>query len=105
MTWKGYAHHGDDAGDDAARIARAESQARAVMLKALADLIMTRTADLGARRRLRAADPERWTVELQAELDGLTWRYRRQLPRHLAPRLNPHDPIVRERLLQEARND
>lgn len=26
----------------------------------------------------------------------LMWKYRRQLPRGIAPRLNPNDPVVRE---------
>ena len=31
-----------------------------------------------------------------AQVKALAWQYRRQMPKHLAPKLNPHDPIVRE---------
>lgn len=29
-------------------------------------------------------------------IKDLAWEYRRQMPKHLAPKLPPHDPIVRE---------
>ena len=37
------------------------------------------------------------------QIDLLAWRYRRALPRHMAPRLPPHDPIIRA-LKQEAQH-
>ena len=80
----------------AARVAAAEAEARRVLIKALREVIMLRDIDSAARRRLVAADLDRWTRDDQRDLDRMAWRYRRQLPRHLAPRLNPDDPLVRE---------
>jgi hypothetical protein len=85
----------DTAAQDAARLASAETELRRVLIRALRDVIMLTDSDTAVRRRLVAADLARWTREEQRDLDRLAWKYRRRLPRHLAPRLNPDDPIVR----------
>lgn len=51
--------------------------------------------DRHKRRLLMAADLDTISAEQLATLARLTWRYRRQLPSHMAPKLNPDDPIVR----------
>jgi hypothetical protein len=40
----------------------------------------------------------------RAYFERLFWRYRRSLPRHLRPTVNPDDPIVRERRAKEMAN-
>lgn len=42
------------------------------------------------------ADREPLTQKEQDRIAQLMWKHRRQLPRGLAPKLNPADPIVRE---------
>lgn len=46
-------------------------------------------------------DREPLTRKEQDRIRELMWKYRRQLPRGLAPTLNPADPIVREMAAQE----
>ena len=52
-------------------------------------------ADRTILRDLLAADLDRITRAQLDALARLAWKHRRQLPAHLAPELNPDDPIVR----------
>ena len=98
MSWQ--APERETPSQEAARVAQAEAEARRVLIRALREVLNgTRSAqaDRARLRRLLAADLARWSREDQRELDRLAWKCRRLLPRHLAPRLNPDDPIVKER--------
>lgn len=45
---------------------------------------------------LARRDPKTLTAEHRSWIASLLWKYRRDLPANLRPRLNPDDPIVRE---------
>jgi hypothetical protein len=82
--------------DDAARLAWAERGAQAAMIAALRRVRMPpRHADAAALRRRAHAELDRLSSEDRELLRLLAWRWRRQLPAHLAPKLPPADPIVR----------
>ena len=86
--------------EDAPRVARA---VRAALLGNLHSLAMC-SIPAGSRDRkdvldIRAKldlDREPLTHKETDRIKSLMWKYRRQLPRGLAPKLNPADPIVRE---------
>ncbi len=87
----------DTPAQEAARVAQAERAALAATIKALARVTMpVGHGDKHRRRRLLAADLDRLSREDRETLERLAWRYRRQMPRHLVPAMNPDDPIVRE---------
>ena len=86
--------------EDAPRVARA---VRAAQLGNLNSLAMC-SIPAGSRDRKDVLDlrgklelgREPLTQKEQDRIRELMWKYRRQLPRGIAPVLNPHDPIVRE---------
>ncbi len=83
--------------DDIDRVRAAVGDAAVLMLRALEKApIRPSSADARALRRLRHSDPLGLSDEDLATVRLLAWRYRRALPRHLAPRLPPDDPIVQE---------
>jgi hypothetical protein len=91
--------------DDAPRVARAVRGAQLGKLEALA----MASIPAGSRDRkdvldLRAKlerDREPLTQKEQDRIAALMWKYRRQLPRGIAPKLNPADPVVRENAAKE----
>jgi hypothetical protein len=92
----------DDDHDDAWRVQRAQQEARRSVMTALVCL---------DPRLLRPRDREfvDWACRASstaldeghaARVDRLAWRYRRLLPAHLAPRVDPDDPLVRAEALE-----
>jgi len=81
--------------DDAGRLALAQAELRRRTIQALREVIGPRHRDAHSLRRLFGCDLERIGGEDLAAFEALAWRWRRQLPRGLAPVLPPHDPIVR----------
>lgn len=85
--------------EEETRVRRAVGAARKAVIAAMARAGIAEapgTRDARLLRELKRADPD-WLDEDQAQaLDRLAWKHRRKLPRHLVPRMNPDDPIVRE---------
>ncbi len=86
--------------DDEARVAKALIQAWALNVQKLVNL---RNAIAPAERRTVEALDLKICVLRQMPADheirqikDLAWKYRRQIPRALAPKLPPHDPVVQE---------
>jgi hypothetical protein len=52
-------------------------------------------------RHALALAPEMLSPAQREHADRLFWRYRRNMPAHLAPKVNPDDPIVREQRAKE----
>ncbi len=91
-----YQHPEDD--DDQARAERAEIDLYAITVTKLGTLELRGAEGEFVRRMdLQLCILRRLpgTHDLQ-RLKDMAWKYRRQMPRHLAPKLPPHDPIVRE---------
>lgn len=82
------------------RVHRTVRQAALAKLDALAGVaIRAGSRDRQDVLRLRDklhADRDPLSHREQERLAQLAYKYRRQLPRGIAPRLNPADPIVRE---------
>lgn len=100
MSFAAHSMPREDDHDADRRVARAVRQARLGNLAALAMC----SIPAGSRDRkdvldLRAKldrDREPLTQKESERITQLMWKYRRQLPRGLAPKLNPDDPVVRE---------
>ncbi len=95
MNRLAFADDTDDATQDAARVAKAERQVMVATLNALRRVRNT-VQDRAILRGLVQADFDWLTAEQRAALERMAWKYRRQIPPHLAPKLNPDDPIVRD---------
>ena len=83
--------------EDTERLRLAEAQAFRAILKRIADLAWA--PNHPHRRTVRhflTRDLTRITEHERGEIMQLAWMYRRDLPEHLRPKLNPDDPIVRE---------
>ncbi len=81
--------------DDAARMAMSEQTVLRLTIAALGRVTMLPGHPDKARlRALARIDLGRIDDAQIATMRRLAWRYRRQMPRHLAPRMNPDDPIV-----------
>ena len=83
--------------EDAARLALAEAGAVRVTLAALGRVTITSCTDRRTRRLLTARDPAWLTPQERHAVARLAWRYRRQMPRHLTPHINPDDPLSTDR--------
>ena len=88
-----------DDDSDRMRRAAAERSARLATLNALANApiragSIDREHVLTLRKLLR--DGQALTTKQAERVTALAWKYRRLIPRTLAPGLPPHDPIVRE---------
>ncbi len=90
----------DEPDDDAARLAKTFQTWCAMQVEKL--LAVKAHLTQPERGQLRDLDT-RLCVLRQAPRDSdiawlknLSWKYRRQLPRALAPKVNPQDPIVME---------
>lgn len=82
---------------DAARQAASQRDFLRLVVAALGQVrMLPGHPDQGRLRRLMQVDLAAITDEQIAALDRMAWRYRRQLRRGLAPKVNPDDPIVRE---------
>jgi hypothetical protein len=83
--------------DDAARLAAINRKAWRLTIEALRHVTMLPGhSDKWRLRQLVAVDLDRISDGQIAMLNRLAWRYRRQMPKHLVPKLNPDDPIVKE---------
>ncbi len=82
--------------DDAARLALVETELLRRTLAALRQVIDAYHRDARRLRELTRLDLTRISDEDRDRLRDLAWRWRRKLPRALAPKLPPHDPIVRQ---------
>ncbi len=89
-----------EADDDAARMERTEVQWLSMSVQKLLSVKQHLKPDerrfvddLDTRVCVLNQHPGAQKVE---QIKALTWKYRRQLPRALAPKLPPHDPIVKE---------
>ncbi len=83
--------------EDRARLAIAEAAAFRAILKRIGDLAWA--PNHPHRRTVRqylTMDLTTLTEHERGEITRLAWMYRRDLPEHLRPKLNPDDPIVRE---------
>jgi hypothetical protein len=83
--------------DDAPRVQRAIDDALRLVMRALGNVSM-RAGGPDRRAVVELCDREPWqlTPAERARIDRLAWKYRRELPPHLAPKLPPFDPLVRE---------
>ena len=82
---------------EAARVRRAVTREAEVLIDALRRVATMRGGGAIWLRAMAARiEHEGITQEERLHLARIAWFYRRQLPRHLAPRLNPADPIVME---------
>ena len=82
----------DTPAQQADRIRRALDGSRRIRLTALQSVAMPNSHDAIFARR----DPAGFDDGDLRHLERLLWHYRRVLPRWLAPRANPDDPIVVE---------
>lgn len=91
--------------DAAPRVNRAVRSALLGKLNALAHCSIAAGSrdrqDVIALRERVEKDSTPLTQKQQDRVAQLMWRYRRQLPRGIAPRLNPADPVVRENAAKE----
>lgn len=90
--------------DDAARLAESE--------RALMGLTVTRLKEIGLPKGsgdARFLEQMDLRINVKRELPAkteieriktLAWTHRRRMPRHMAPRLPPADPIVREQSIE-----
>jgi len=86
----------EPATETVARISWADRELAGKTIAALRQVrIPPAHADARALRRLARVDLDRITAEECELVRLLSWRWRRQLPAGLAPKLNPADPIVR----------
>ena len=86
--------------EDAPRVARAVRAAHLGNLTALANCSIAagsrdRKDVLDLRAKLERGREELTQKEAE-RIRNLMWKFRRQLPRGIAPTLNPADPVVRE---------
>lgn len=90
--------------DDAARLALAEAElARRTVAALRAVRMPAGHADVRVLRSLARCDLDRITAEQRLLLRLMAWRWRRNIPAGLAPRMNPADPIVRAMEAQDGR--
>lgn len=91
--------------DDAPRVNRAVRAALLGKLNALAHCSIPAGSrdrqDVIALRQRVEQDSAALTQKQQDRVAQLMWKYRRQMPRGIAPKLNPADPIVRENAAKE----
>ena len=82
---------------EAARVRQAIRREAVVLIDALRRVATIRGGGAIWLREMAARiEHEGITPEERRHLARIAWFYRRQLPRHLAPRCNPADPIVME---------
>lgn len=86
--------------DDATRLLAARAEAIAATVQALAQISLppVRRAFVVEMRRRRGLG-EALTARQQQHVLQLAWRYRRQLPAHLVPKINPDDPLSSDRVV------
>ena len=87
-----YSDPPDTQAQETDRIRRALDGARRIRLDALSHVAVPNSHDAVFARR----DPAGFDDGDLRHLQRLLWHYRRVLPRWLAPRANPDDPIVIE---------
>lgn len=81
--------------DDAARLAWADTEMDRLTLAELHKVVPEGHRDARFVRQLRHIDLQFISAEDRQLLRDLAWRWRRQLPRTIAPKLPPHDPLVK----------
>jgi len=81
--------------DDEERMAITMAPVMVTRIKALLGITLA-PADAALVDGLTRRDPKTLTAEHRHWVQRLLWKYRRDLPRGVAPKLNPDDPIVRE---------
>ena len=86
-----YAHEPDDPEEDR-RLRGTAEQGAAIRMDALRAAAAAGSFEFVFLRR----SPATFDAFDFVLLDKLAWHYRRRLPRYLAPKLNPDDPIVRQ---------
>ncbi|MDA8049975.1 MAG: hypothetical protein M0002_08215 [Rhodospirillales bacterium] len=74
---------------------RAELAGMREMVRELAKVPIARTSDRRFVTEMQRFDLARASALTRARIRRLAWKHRRALPRMLAPRANPDDPIVR----------
>jgi hypothetical protein len=84
--------------EEEARIAKAQVTWLKPRVSALAQLQMETMGETAFVDRMVAklAQGEAPDDGEQDYISSLRWKYRRRLPRDMAPKLPPHDPIVKE---------
>jgi hypothetical protein len=87
----------DTPAQEAARIRHTRVQLARARIAALRACVPFNHRDNARVRALLAIDLDRITSAQLHDCDVLTWDWRRRpgMPRHLAPTLNPNDPIVK----------
>jgi hypothetical protein len=81
--------------EDAARIAAAEAALLARQVAALARAMMPPGCwDKRFVRDVAGRDAATLTDKQKAAVQRLLWKYRRQLPKHLVPTVDPADPLA-----------
>lgn len=93
-------------GEDLDRVRRAIAQADVLKLRELVALrLPPGTRDWRIVRDLSRADPLAFSGEDHEEIQRLMWKYRRRLPRELAPGMDPDDPLVRAAIMEQEVQD
>ena len=90
-------HDEDSREQQEARVRRAMAREAEILTDALRRLVRTGSAEARWLRELAGRLVHQGiTAEERFHLRRLAWFHRRTLPAHLAPRLNPGDPLVME---------
>jgi len=98
-----FGEHEDTPEQDAARRAVAQREFCRRVIRALdAVTMLPGHPDKHRLRQLKAVDLAAITDDQMAAMNSLAWKYRRQMPPGLAPKLNPDDPIVCQRMKETA---
>lgn len=82
--------------DEPARVCKALATHYGAVAAALKNVRFEKIHERTFVERLRAHGRQSLDDAELERIKDLAWKYRRQLPAHLAPKLPPHDPIVRE---------
>lgn len=83
--------------EDTERVQRANDDALRLVMRALRQVSMHRgSPDRRSAVELCGRQPWQLSPAERARVEWLAWKYRRDLPQHLAPKLPAHDPLVRE---------
>jgi hypothetical protein len=85
----------DPPDDDAERLALVLAPRMRECIRALLNVTMVPN-DQALVQGLARRDPATLTAQQRHWIAQLLWRYRRNVPSELRPKLNPDDPIVRE---------